>query len=104
MRAFAIADGRRAVGGGTHQWMHELHPPSDPHQPGVDGRPDSAHLETQRLRRALKEDGIALWLRGSGEDKEPGIGRKLQQTMRVALLDLSSDGLVGENPEAAGEL
>jgi hypothetical protein len=53
MHATAVLRGGRAIGGGSNEWMRELHAPADLKQPSAHRRVGSSHVEADRLPRCL---------------------------------------------------
>ena len=72
MHAVAVVVGRRAVGGGSDEWMRELDARPDLEQPGFHRRVRCRHVETEGLGGTVEEHGVAEGLRGGGEDEQTG--------------------------------
>ena len=59
MHATAVLRGSRAVGGGSNEWMRELHAPADLEQPSAHRRVGSSHVEAERLRSCSDHEKLA---------------------------------------------
>jgi hypothetical protein len=76
MHATAVLRGSRAVGGGSNEWMRELHAPADLEQPSAHRRVGSSHVEAERPRGAAEQQWVAERLRSRTDHEKLGVGRE----------------------------
>ena len=94
----------RTVGGGSDQWMGELHAPTHVQQPGIHRREGCSHIDVERLRRTMEQQTVADGLRGSGEHEQLRVRGQQAKAADITLLDFACYQLTSGQPESTGEI
>src|SRR5689334_18010236 len=74
MHTMSVAGRGRAVCGRTDEWMGEFDAATDVEEPGLCCRFRCGDVDTEALRRTVKEQWVADGVRGRGEYEQPAVG------------------------------